>query len=168
VERSSFAGDAIMAVFNAPTRQPDHALRAARSTLALQSAIEAVPIAGARPRFRVGLNTGAALAGNIGSKEMRNVTVIGDATNVAERLQTFAQAGQVVIGQRTYEELGSCAQVITLGLAGHELALVPAIDDDADADRAQARLLDVHQRCELVTRPFEVVIAAMMVSGPEL
>jgi class 3 adenylate cyclase len=110
-----FAGDAIMAVFNAPTRQPDHALRAARSALALQAAVEAVPIAGARPRFRVGLNTGEVLVGNIGSEEMRNFTVIGDATNVAARLQTFAQAGQVVMGPQTYEELGSCARVVPLG-----------------------------------------------------
>jgi class 3 adenylate cyclase len=110
-----FAGDAIMAVFNAPTRQPDHALRAARAALALQAAVEAVRIHGARPRFRVGLNTGDVLVGNIGSEEMRNFTVIGDATNVAARLQTFAQAGQVVIGRRTYDELGSCAEVIPLG-----------------------------------------------------
>ena len=104
-----------MAVFNAPTRQPDHALRAARSALALQAAVEAVPIAGARPRFRVGLNTGEVLVGNIGSEEMRNFTVIGDATNVAARLQTLARAGQVVMGRRTYEELGSCAQILPLG-----------------------------------------------------
>jgi len=110
-----FVGDAIMAVFNAPTRQPDHALRAARSALALQAAVEAVPIAGDRPRFRVGLNTGDVLVGNIGSEEIRNFAAIGDTTNVAARLQTLAQAGQVVIGRRTYEELGSCAQVLPLG-----------------------------------------------------
>jgi class 3 adenylate cyclase len=55
------------------------------------------------------------VVGNIGSEEMRNFTVIGDATNVAARLQTLAQSGQVVMGRRTYEELGACAQVVPLG-----------------------------------------------------
>jgi class 3 adenylate cyclase len=110
-----FAGDAIVAVFNAPKRQPDHALRAARAALDLQGAVEALPITGARPRFRVGLNTGEVVVGSIGSDEMRNFTAIGDAVNVAARLQTYAQAGEVVLGQRTYEQLGDCARVVRLG-----------------------------------------------------
>jgi class 3 adenylate cyclase len=110
-----FAGDAVLAVFNAPARQPDHALRAARAALALQAAVEGLPIAGQRPRFRVGLNTGDVVVGSIGSQELRNFTAIGDATNVAARLQTYAQPGQIVLGERTYRELGDCAEVLPLG-----------------------------------------------------
>jgi Adenylate and Guanylate cyclase catalytic domain len=53
-----FSGDAVMAIFNAPTRQADHALRAARAALAMQRAIAELPNATVRPQFRVGLNTG--------------------------------------------------------------------------------------------------------------
>ena len=111
-----FAGDAVMAIWNAPLRQPDHALRAARAGLRLQAAVGA--IASDRPdqpRFRVGLNTGPALVGNVGGQAMRSFTAIGDAINLAARLQTFAEPGQVVLGQLTYEQIRDVAVVRALG-----------------------------------------------------
>jgi class 3 adenylate cyclase len=111
-----FVGDALMAVFNAPVRQPDHALRAARAALALQRAVERV--AADRPgwpHFRVGINTGPALVGNIGSPEIRNFTAIGDTTNLAARLETAARPGQVVIGEATYRQIREVAAVEPLG-----------------------------------------------------
>jgi class 3 adenylate cyclase len=100
-----FVGDAVMALFNAPARQPDHALRAARAALGMQAAIEAVAERETDwPRFRVGVNTGPALVGNIGSDELRNFTAIGDTVNLAARLeQEVAEAGQVVLGDATHE-----------------------------------------------------------------
>jgi class 3 adenylate cyclase len=100
-----FVGDAVMALFNAPARQADHALRAARAALGMQAAIEAVAERETDwPRFRVGVNTGPALVGNIGSDELRNFTAIGDTVNLAARLeQEVAEAGQVVLGPATYE-----------------------------------------------------------------
>jgi class 3 adenylate cyclase len=107
-----FVGDAIMALFNAPVRQPDHALRAARAALAMQEAIEGIAAQHPTwPRFRVGLNTGPALVGNIGSTEMRNFTAIGDTTNLAARLETNAEVGQVLIGSSTYEQIKDIAIV---------------------------------------------------------
>jgi class 3 adenylate cyclase len=102
-----FVGDAVMALFNAPARQPDHALRAARAALGLQAAIEAVAKGEPDwPRFRVGVNTGPALIGNIGSDELRNFTAIGDTVNLAARLeQEVAEAGQVVLGPATYDAI---------------------------------------------------------------
>jgi class 3 adenylate cyclase len=99
-----FVGDAVMALFNAPARQPDHALRAARAALGMQAAIEAVAEREPDwPRFRVGVNTGPALIGNIGSDEFRNFTAIGDTVNLAARLeQEVAEAGQVVLGPTTH------------------------------------------------------------------
>ncbi len=111
-----FVGDAMMALFNAPARQPDHALRAARAALAMQAAIE--PVAAANPgwpRFRVGINTGPALVGNIGAAELRNFTAIGDTVNLASRLESSAESGQIVIGAATYAQLGGAARVRPLG-----------------------------------------------------
>jgi class 3 adenylate cyclase len=111
-----FAGDALMAIFNAPVRQPDHALHAARAALTLQAVVAAIAADDAtRPRFRAGVNTGPAIVGNVGALEMRNFTAIGDTTNLAARLQTFAQPGQVVVSETTYAQIAGVARVRPLG-----------------------------------------------------
>jgi class 3 adenylate cyclase len=113
---SEFVGDALGALFNAPSRQPDHALRAARAALAVQAAVEdVVREHPGWPRFRVGLNTGPAVVGNIGSTEIRHFTAIGDTVNLAARLETSAEEGQVVIGGSTLAALGERAVVRPLG-----------------------------------------------------
>jgi class 3 adenylate cyclase len=106
-----FVGDAVMALFNAPARQPDHALRAARAALGMQEVTEALAEREPDwPRFRVGVNTGPALIGNIGSHQFRNFTAIGDTVNLAARLeQEVAEAGQVVIGPATHAAIASLA-----------------------------------------------------------
>jgi len=111
-----FVGDAMMALFNAPARQPDHALRAARAALAMQAAIEQIAADNAGwPRFRIGINTGPALVGNIGSAELRNFTAIGDTVNLASRLESSAESGQIVIGAATYAQIRDAAVVRPLG-----------------------------------------------------
>jgi class 3 adenylate cyclase len=111
-----FVGDAMMALFNAPVRQPDHALRAVRAALAMQAAIEQIAADNAGwPRFRIGINTGSALVGNIGSAELRNFTAIGDTVNLASRLETSAESGQIVIGAATYAHIRDIAVVRELG-----------------------------------------------------
>jgi class 3 adenylate cyclase/cytochrome bd-type quinol oxidase subunit 2 len=109
-----FVGDALMALFNAPARQPDHALRAARAALILQHEVDKLARPG-WPRFRVGINTGEALVGNIGGETLRNFNAMGDAVNVAARLETQATPGQVVIGAATRDRIGECALVTPLG-----------------------------------------------------
>lgn len=120
-----FIGDAIMAIWNAPTPQPDHALRAARAALAMQAAIAELPESLGRPQFRVGLSSGPALVGNIGAAQIRNFSAIGDTTNLAARLQTFAPVGSVVIAASTYELIGELADVRPLG--------APALKGKADS-----------------------------------
>jgi class 3 adenylate cyclase len=111
-----FVGDAVMAVFNAPTRQPDHALRSARAALRLQEATARVAEGRTGwPRFRVGVNSGPALVGNVGSAEFRNFACIGDTTNLAARLEGLAEPGQVVIGSTTRALLDTIAEVESLG-----------------------------------------------------
>jgi len=111
-----FAGDAIVAVWNAPVEQPRHALTAARAALAMQAAIEGIVREDATlPRFRVGIATGAALVGNVGSEEFHNYVAHGDAVNLAARLQTGAKAGQVVISGPTYALIRDAAAVRPLG-----------------------------------------------------
>jgi adenylate cyclase len=111
-----FAGDAIMVVFNASDDQPDHAIRAARAGLDLQRA--AREVAAGRPdcpRFRVGINTGPAILGNVGTTEQRSFTAIGDTTNLASRLQGHAEPGQVVIGEPTFRAICDGIRVEPLG-----------------------------------------------------
>ncbi|MFI6870913.1 adenylate/guanylate cyclase domain-containing protein [Nocardia sp. NPDC050406] len=116
-----FVGDAVMALFNAPVRQHDHALRAARAGMALQRAVrevrERVDVAHRDdwPMFRVGVNTGPALVGNVGAPQMRNFTAIGDTTNLAARLESLAEPGTVVVGPLTRARLGEHAVVRDLG-----------------------------------------------------
>ena len=95
-----------------PAPAPASPSPAPRAGLGLQEAVAGVR--GGRedwPRFGVGVNTGPALVGNIGAEQMRNFTAIGDTTNLAARLQSLAEPGQVVVGQRTAEELGRRARV---------------------------------------------------------
>jgi class 3 adenylate cyclase len=113
---TTFVGDALMAIFNAPVRQPDHALRAARAALRAQEATGAVAAQHEGwPRFRVGINTGPALVGNIGAERMRNFTAIGDTVNVGARLEGQAGVGEVVISAATRALLGDAAVVESLG-----------------------------------------------------
>jgi class 3 adenylate cyclase len=122
-----FAGDALMAIFNAPVRQADHALRAARAALRLQESVAAGRSNPATPQFRVGLNTGPALVGNIGSAELHNFTAIGDTTNLAARLQTFAPPGSVILAQPTLDRLGDRVVVRPLGSHSLKGRAMPAV-----------------------------------------
>jgi class 3 adenylate cyclase len=107
-----FVGDAVMAIWGAPARQSDHALRAAQTGLALHKVVEEAACGHADwPRFRVGINTGPVLVGNIGAEEVRSFTAIGDTMNLAARLQNLAEPGQVVLGPSTTTALGEAARV---------------------------------------------------------
>ncbi len=111
-----FVGDALLALFNAPARQSDHARRAVRAALAMQHAVEAIAAGEPGwPRLRVGANTGPALVGNIGSETLRGFNAMGDAVNVAARLQSLAEPGQVVIGEATRRAIGDAVGVRELG-----------------------------------------------------
>ena len=113
---TQFVGDAVVALFGAPARHGDHAARACRAALAFQVAAEGVRAEHPGwPQFRVGVNTGPALVGNIGSEEMRHYTAIGDTVNLAARLESAAPHGQVVISASTRAAVGDLADVEDFG-----------------------------------------------------
>jgi len=92
-----FIGDAVMAFWGAPTPNDRHAVDACAAALECrhrlsQLCAEAERICGLRLRIRVGINTGRMLVGNIGSSERLSYTVIGDAVNVASRLEAATHA----------------------------------------------------------------------------
>jgi class 3 adenylate cyclase len=111
-----FAGDGVMAIFNAGGDQPDHARRAATAALAVVEAGR--PVAEAHPGwpvFRVGVNSGPAVVGDIGAAGRRSFAVIGDTTNVAARLMTVGDPGQVVVSGSTWRALGEPRDGVALG-----------------------------------------------------
>ncbi|MHA7774343.1 adenylate/guanylate cyclase domain-containing protein [Roseibium sp. M-1] len=84
-----FIGDGVMAFWGAPSDQPDHAAMAIAAVKALAERIEAAP--GGSMRVRIGVHTGKVVVGDIGSEARMNYTVIGDAVNVAARLQEYGK-----------------------------------------------------------------------------
>jgi adenylate cyclase len=101
-----FIGDAVMAFWGAPATNVDHALDACRGALACQRSLRASKLADdlGRPlKFRIGINSGDMLVGNIGSNVRLNYTVIGDAVNVASRLEAANKeyGTEIIIGEET-------------------------------------------------------------------
>jgi len=87
-----YEGDAIIAFWNAPLEQADHAVRACRAALRCQRRLAELretyqQRTGASLRMRVGLNTGEVVVGNMGSRKRFNYTILGDAANLASRLE---------------------------------------------------------------------------------
>ena len=111
-----FMGDAIMAFFGNPVPQPDQAKRAVLMALEMQESIARLNeklIAEGRRTIGVGMgiNTGDVTVGNLGSKDFLDYTVIGDAVNLACRLEQNAKAGDIIITQATYAEVRDVVEV---------------------------------------------------------
>lgn len=102
-----FVGDAVMAVFGAPFPQEDHAVRAVRAAHAMhgrQAELNARWVAENLPPFHlgIGVSTGDVAAALLGSAERLEYSVVGDAVNLAQRLQQWAEGGQTVLSDPTY------------------------------------------------------------------
>lgn len=102
-----FIGDAVMAVF----RGNYHLDRAVDSSLAVRKSIEQLPrefvTEAFLPKVSVGINTGEVISGNIGSAALKRLdyTVIGDVVNTAQRLQSIAKPGQILIKENCYKKI---------------------------------------------------------------
>ena len=112
----AFAGDGVLTVFNVAGDQPDHARRAARAATGILTSTRHIAVAHPGwPIFRIGINTGAAVVGVIGTAARRSFAAIGDPVNTSARLQTAAEPGQVVIGRLTWEQLDDTTAGVSLG-----------------------------------------------------
>jgi adenylate cyclase len=102
-----FIGDGLMAIFGAPVPQPDGALRAVRCAHRMMERLAALNARLPPDRqiaIRVGVNSGRVVAGNFGSPERLEYTVLGDTVNVASRLESIADPGTVWVGKHTWEQ----------------------------------------------------------------
>jgi adenylate cyclase len=100
-----FIGDAIMAVFGAPLDMPDHASRAVKTALEMRERLDEFNTErkeGPHLKIRIGINSGKAVAGEIGSINKKEYTVLGDTVNIASRLESsVATPMTIVIGENT-------------------------------------------------------------------
>jgi len=113
---NEFIGDAIFAIFGAPLAHPDHAERAAAAAIAMQRAMADVNEAHAQrglPRFEmgVGINTGEAVVGNIGSEQRAKYAVVGAAVNLAARVEGCTVGGQIFLSPHTYARVRDLVEV---------------------------------------------------------
>jgi len=104
---NEFIGDAVFAIFGAPLPHADHAERAAAAALAMQRAMAEINEAQAArgvPRFEmgIGINTGEAVVGNIGSEQRAKYGVVGSAVNVTARVEGASVGGQVLVSAATW------------------------------------------------------------------
>jgi adenylate cyclase len=115
-----FIGDCIMGLWNAPMPEAQHALRACRAADAIRRAMRALPRPDGRqsaPSIRIGINSGVALIGNVGSAERLSYTAIGDVVNVASRLEALGKTFEVeiLISEATRAHCGTAIMVKPLG-----------------------------------------------------
>jgi adenylate cyclase len=105
-----FVGDAVMAVFGAPEPDRDHAecaLQAAYATHRAQCDLNSAWASHGLPilRLGIGLSSGLVAAAFLGGEERMEYSLVGDAVNLAQRLQELAGGGQTVLSERTYSML---------------------------------------------------------------
>ena len=128
-----YEGDAIIAFWNAPLDQPDHALRAVRAAVRCQSRLAEL-----RPEFqqrtdkpfrmRIGLNTGQAVVGNLGSHTRFDYTMLGDAVNLAARLEGVNKVfgTETLLSETTHDALGGaipCREIGRIRVVGKKEAV---------------------------------------------
>jgi len=115
-----YIGDATMALFNAPNDVKNHALCAVRAAWAMKKGSvalhdEILSNYGVDLQFGIGINTGSAVVGNMGSDFRMDYTAIGDAINTAARLESNASKGEIVISDATYQQVKDYVTVTELG-----------------------------------------------------
>jgi adenylate cyclase len=117
-----FIGDAIMAIFGAPLALPDHPERACRAALAMKAELAVLQAkwkAEGREPFDIGIgiNTGEMVVGNLGSEQIFEYTVIGDAVNLGARLESLTREHQVsiIISETTYQAAADRLRVRPIG-----------------------------------------------------
>ncbi len=110
-----YTGDGMMVLFGAPLEQPDHAIRAVRTALGMQRMAAEVSArrsdAQGKVAYGIGITTGSAVVGHIGSQRRLDYTAIGDTVNLAARLESIAPPGTILVNQATCEAVREFALV---------------------------------------------------------
>jgi adenylate cyclase len=104
-----FQGDALIATFNVPVPNPDHAAAALRAALAIQRGMGEMTFRGKTLRTRIGLNTGRVVSGSVGSRGRRSYTVYGDVVNAAARIEALNKefGTTILVAESTVEAAGN-------------------------------------------------------------
>jgi class 3 adenylate cyclase len=115
-----YLGDSIMAIYGAPVSYHDDALRAIRSALEMRSAFDTLRRRWTDEEERglglgIGISSGEVVVGNVGTESLMDYTVVGDAVNVAQRLEELAHGGQILISRAVLEQVGRRARVLPYG-----------------------------------------------------
>lgn len=104
-----FLGDAVLAFFNAPIRHEDHVERAITAATQIQLGVLRVgAVVGEEAPLKVGIgiSTGMAFTGTVGSNSCSDYTALGDVVNIAARLQGQAAPGEVLVTEEVYQAVG--------------------------------------------------------------
>jgi adenylate cyclase len=136
-----FIGDAIMAVWGTPAEDEEHALHACLAALKMQrrmkSLTQEIVIPGYKISMRVGINSGIVMAGNMGSEERFDFTVIGDNVNIASRLESLNKiyGTEIIIGESTMHSIQGRLTVRELDLVRvkgkrQDIKIFELIDDE--------------------------------------
>jgi adenylate cyclase len=143
----SFTGDGIMAVFGAPVSLEDHAVRACLAALGVQEeakrlAVDVQDRDGVELQLRIGLNSGQVIAGEIGSGSY-GYTAIGEQVGMAQRMESVAPPGGVMLSASTARLVGD-----TAALGEPEMVLIKGAEEPVAAHR----LLGMGERHRLIER----------------
>ena len=105
-----FIGDGLMAVFGAPIERSSDPERAVWTAIEMMNGLVPDNI-----QVRIGINTGRVVGGMVGTEKRMEYTVLGDAVNVASRLEQMALPGQILIGEETYKKVKDKFSIIEVG-----------------------------------------------------
>lgn len=111
-------GDGVMALFNVPIKHDDHMLRAVTAAFRIQEAVKRINVAldgGVVLGVGIGVATGTALATNMGSTNCSDYTMVGDAINIAARLQGQAEPGEILVTDEAYQPISAAFPGATRG-----------------------------------------------------
>ena len=114
---NKFGGDSVMAVWNAPIDCPEHALSAIKAAVKAQQEIRALQLKTPhlpKMKFGIGVNSGKAIVGNMGSLDRLEYSLIGDTVNTTARLAAVAPGGKIWIGAETFEDIKCQFEAIPL------------------------------------------------------
>ena len=103
---NKFVGDMMFAFFGAPSGYADNEIRSIESAIEMQKSIREIPNGWIRENFQtgIGISCGDVVVGNIGSPKHLDYTAIGDEVNVADRLQSLAKGGEILVSGKIYKK----------------------------------------------------------------